>query len=145
MDSKITYDFASTRRLMLALNRARKILTAEVNDALRQFGVDARQMRILLELAHERANSPGALAKLLDIDTGQMTRVLDGLEKKELLRRYRHPDDRRALRLALTEPGREMAERGAPILMMVENRRLALLSDTESNALSRLLKKLLDE
>jgi DNA-binding MarR family transcriptional regulator len=145
MDSKITYDFASTRRLILALNRARKILTAEVNDALRQFGVDARQMRILLELAHERANSPGALAKLLDIDTGQMTRVLDGLEKKELLRRYRRLDDRRALRLALTEPGRGMAERGAPILMMVENRRLALLSDMESNALSRLVKKMLDQ
>jgi DNA-binding MarR family transcriptional regulator len=145
MDSKITYDFASTRRLMLALNRARKSLTAEVNDALRQFGVDARQMRIMLELAHERANSPGALAKLLDIDTGQMTRVLDGLEKKELLRRYRRLDDRRALRLALTELGREMAERGAPILMMVENRRLALLSDMESNALSRLVKKLLDQ
>ncbi|MGF6780316.1 MarR family winged helix-turn-helix transcriptional regulator [Paraburkholderia sp. GAS334] len=145
MDSKITYDFASTRRLILALNRARKILTAEINDALRQFGVDAKQMRILLELAHERANSPGALAKLLDIDTGQMTRALDGLEKKELLRRYRRLDDRRALRLALTGPGREMAVHGAPILMMVENRRLALLSDTESNALSRLLKKLLDQ
>jgi DNA-binding MarR family transcriptional regulator len=145
MNSKITYDCASTRRLMLALNRARKILAAEANDALRQFGVDAKQMRILVELAHERASSPGVLAKLLDIDTGQMTRTLDGLEKKELLRRYRRLDDRRALRLALTEPGREMAERGAPILMMVENRRLALLSDMESNALSRLVKKMLDQ
>jgi DNA-binding MarR family transcriptional regulator len=145
MNSKITYDCASTRRLMLALNRARKILAAEANDALRQSGVDAKQMRILVELAHERASSPGVLAKLLDIDTGQMTRTLDGLEKKELLRRYRRLDDRRALRLALTEPGREMAQRGAPILMMVANRRLALLSVTESNALTCLVKKLLDQ
>jgi hypothetical protein len=35
-------------------------------------------MRIPLELADERGNSPGALAKLLVIDAGQITRALDG-------------------------------------------------------------------
>jgi DNA-binding MarR family transcriptional regulator len=144
MDGKITYDFASTLRLMLALNRARKLLTAEFDDALRQFGVNAQQMRILLGLADERANSPGALAKLLAIDAGHISRVLDGIEKKGLLRRCRSLDDRRAVKVALTEQGRAIAERGAPIPMMVANRRLALLTDTESNALRRLLKKLSD-
>ena len=45
--------------------------------------------------------SPGELARAADLNPGAMTRVLDQLESKGLLRRTADPDDRRALRIEL--------------------------------------------
>ena len=45
--------------------------------------------------------SPGELARAADLNPGAMTRVLDQLEGKGLLRRTADPDDRRALRIEL--------------------------------------------
>ncbi len=46
-------------------------------------------------------SSPGELARAADLNPGAMTRVLDQLEGKGLLRRTADPDDRRALRIEL--------------------------------------------
>lgn len=45
------------------------------------------------------------LARAVELDGGAMTRQLDQLERKGLLRRTRHEHDRRALRIELTEAG----------------------------------------
>ena len=45
--------------------------------------------------------SPCELARAADLNPGAMTRVLDQLESKGLLRRTADPDDRRALRIEL--------------------------------------------
>ena len=50
--------------------------------------------------------SPGELARAAELNPGAMTRVLDQLEGKGLLRRTADPDDRRALRITL-EPRAE--------------------------------------
>ena len=50
----------------------------------------------------------GELAQAIDLDAGAMTRQLDQLEKKGLLRRVRHEQDRRALRIEVTPAGLEL-------------------------------------
>ena len=45
------------------------------------------------------------LARSVELDGGAMTRQLDQLEKKGFLRRCPHEQDRRALRIELTEAG----------------------------------------
>ena len=45
------------------------------------------------------------LARAVELDGGAMTRQLDQLERKGLLRRTRHAHDRRALRIELTDAG----------------------------------------
>ena len=49
------------------------------------------------------------LAQYLEMDRSYMTRVLNGLEKKGLLRREPAPDDARKKRLYLTEAGEKEA------------------------------------
>lgn len=68
LDAKTPHEFALTRCLLLALNRAHDTLAADVEHGLMQFGVNALQLQIPFEFAHERANSPRALVKRL-IDT----------------------------------------------------------------------------
>ena len=48
------------------------------------------------------------LARSVDLDGGAMTRQLDQLERKGYLRRTPHAQDRRALRIELTDAGRTL-------------------------------------
>jgi DNA-binding MarR family transcriptional regulator len=51
------------------------------------------------------ASSPGELARLWQVTPAVITGVIDRLERRELVRREPDPDDRRRLRLALTDTG----------------------------------------
>jgi len=48
------------------------------------------------------------LARVADVDTGAMTRMLDRLELKGLVRRTPCPKDRRVMKLELTPEGRQL-------------------------------------
>jgi DNA-binding MarR family transcriptional regulator len=53
-------------------------------------------------------NTAAELARVACVDTGAMTRMLDRLEKKGLVRRARCPKDRRVVRRELTDEGRRL-------------------------------------
>jgi DNA-binding MarR family transcriptional regulator len=50
----------------------------------------------------------GGLARALDVRLSTMTGIVDQLEKKELVQRIDHPDDRRSLKVELTPRGRAL-------------------------------------
>jgi DNA-binding MarR family transcriptional regulator/GNAT superfamily N-acetyltransferase len=63
------------------------------------------EVRLLYELAHAHRPTAGALAETLAIDAGQLSRLLDGLRRRGLLRATTGVD-RRTRPLALTPKGR---------------------------------------
>jgi len=72
-------------------------------------GLTASQWRPIAMLYRGDADTPAELARLNGVDTGAMTRTLDRLEAKGLLRRQRCCEDRRVVKLALTEEGEAKA------------------------------------
>jgi DNA-binding MarR family transcriptional regulator len=102
-------------------------------------------MGILLSLTLGLATTPFELSKVLGIDTGLMTRMLDKLEAKELLQRSRSLEDRRVVNLALTEKGEEVAAQIPEIAPDVLNAHLKNFNKAEFEELRRLLHKFLDE
>lgn len=82
-------------------------LRTYVDARLREHGASVARLRAMRMLAA----SPEPLrmrdlGELLGIAARTTTSVVDGLERDGLVQRIRHPDDRRAFLLALTEPGR---------------------------------------
>lgn len=63
------------------------------------------QFHVLKRLATAGPMTATELARSVDLDGGAMTRQLDQLEAKGYLRRQPHEQDRRALRIDLTEAG----------------------------------------
>ena len=63
------------------------------------------QFHVLKQLAYFGHMTATELARSVDVDGGAMTRQLDQLEAKGYLRRQPHEQDRRALRIELTEAG----------------------------------------
>lgn len=126
------------------LNKARNLLVMELDDALKGLGISAQQMGILLALARGAAATPFELTTLLGIDSGSMTRMLDKLEKKQLLVRRRNQDDRRVINLVLTAQGLAVAEQIPDIAPEVLNARLHAFSKEEFREFLRLLQKFVE-
>lgn len=60
---------------------------------------------VTLKRLAEGPASAGELARVAEINPGAMTRLLDQLEKRDIVRRLADPSDRRALKVELTEAG----------------------------------------
>jgi len=84
------------------------------------------------------------LSKVISYDAGAMTRMLDRLEAKGLIRRTRSSQDRRLMNLELTEEGRAAYPRMREISMAVANRFLRGFTKAEARQLEGFLNRMLD-
>ncbi|WP_168793875.1 MarR family winged helix-turn-helix transcriptional regulator [Paraburkholderia aromaticivorans] len=138
-------NFSLTLSVGFSINKARNLLITEMDAALKDLDITSQQMGILLSMRRGVATTPFELSRLLGIDTGLMTRMLDKLEIKGLLERSRSIEDRRVVNLKLTEEGEAVAVRLPEIAPVVLNRRLKKFTKTEFEELRRLLNKFLAE
>jgi DNA-binding MarR family transcriptional regulator len=136
-------NFTLTQSVGFSITKARNLLITEMDAALKELGITSQQMGILLSLARGLATTPFELSRLLGIDTGLMTRMLDKLETKGLLERSRSVEDRRVVNLTLTTEGEAVAAHIPAIAPVVLNRRLRKFTKTEFDELRRLLNKFL--
>lgn len=134
-------NFDVTQSVGFAITKARNVLTAKFDVALKGFDITGPQMGIVLSLVRGNASTPFELSKFLSIDTGLMTRMLDKLEKAGLLERTRSQEDRRVVLLNLTEKGLEVADHIMEVAPDVLNERLKHFTKAEFEEFRRLLEK----
>ncbi|MBB3259281.1 DNA-binding MarR family transcriptional regulator [Paraburkholderia bannensis] len=145
MDHYTPRNFMLTESVGFRIVKARNLVVAEMDAALKDLDITGQQMGILLSLEQGVATTPFELSKLLGIDTGLMTRMLDKLETKGLLERSRDADDRRVVNLHLTAKGLETAEQIPEVAPQVLNARLRKFTKAEFAELNRLLRKFTDD
>jgi DNA-binding MarR family transcriptional regulator len=142
MDHYTTRNFTVTESVGFMLTKARNLIVAEMDAALKDLDITSQQMGILMSIQNGLAATPFELSKLLGIDTGLMTRTLDKLEEgKGLLERSRSADDRRVINLSLTKKGEEVTAQIPEIAPHVLNARLRKFTKAEFVELRRLLSK----
>jgi len=83
------------------------------------------------------------LARDLGIDPAAVTRALDRLEAKGMLRRERSTTDRRVVQLALTDAGRDVASQVPQAMASVLNAHLGGFSHDECRLLIDMLRRML--
>lgn len=106
-------------------------------------GLTAMQWRPIAILARGIVDTPAGLARILGVDTGAITRTLDRLEGKGLLRRARCTEDRRVVHVELTELGQEKAKAIPANIARVLNHHLRGFSSNEVAQLHHLLGRML--
>ncbi|MEX3967560.1 MarR family winged helix-turn-helix transcriptional regulator [Paraburkholderia sp. EG286B] len=137
--------FSAVQNIGHQLARAGNLVTAEMDLALKDLRITSRQLGILLAMQHRSAATPVELAKMLSIDAGLMTRMLDKLEANDLLKRSRSTCDRRRVNLVLTERGHEVAAAVPEYAPKMLNGRLKRFTNAEFEELGRLLQKFIGE
>ena len=123
----------------------RQILTMvaqEVEQQLAHTDLTNAQWLPLFKLYNKQASTVAELARECRLDTGATTRLLDRLEAKGLCRRERCADDRRVVRIALTEDGKKAASEIPQVLCGVQNAHLAGFSTEEFETLKSYLRRI---
>lgn len=98
--------------------RAHQIFVARVEATLKPLGVTFARYEVLMLLWFSKRGSlpMKVIGSRLQVHPTSVTNAVDRLEDAGLVTRSAHPDDRRALIVALTPAGRELAERATKAL-----------------------------
>jgi DNA-binding MarR family transcriptional regulator len=92
-----------TLTLAFLVHDATRLIRRDFRRRVAALGLTAMQWRALAQLERNEGASQAALAELLEVQPISLARVIDKLEAAEWVERRRDPNDRRVLRIYLTE------------------------------------------
>jgi MarR family transcriptional regulator, 2-MHQ and catechol-resistance regulon repressor len=135
---------ATVRALNAFINLARAwdSVAARLNAKIEAQGLTAAQFGVLEAIFHLGPMCQKALGEKLLRSGGDVTVVINNLEKRGWVRRERQADDRRMVQIQLTAEGRELIERIFPQHAQDIATELSVLRPEEQEELRRICRKL---
>jgi MarR family transcriptional regulator, 2-MHQ and catechol-resistance regulon repressor len=126
----------------IKVQRASSSLMLATARELRKVDLTASQFGVLEALFHLGSMHQNMLCRKMLVSGGNMTVVIDNLEKRGLIERLTDEEDRRCVRVALTVQGRAFIEDYFPKHATVIANMLSPLQPKEHQQLGKLLRKL---
>ena len=126
----------------IKLIRAADTLSSGISISLTNAGLTESQFNVLDALYHLGPLTQKQLGKKLLKSGGNITMVIDNLEKRNLVKRRRGERDRRVFFVDLTLRGKREVENILPEQVSRIKNEMSNLSKGEQNELQRLCKKL---
>ena len=144
MGTRFNGDAREVRALNAYINlmRASESVAAPLTRRLAEIGLTISQFGALEALLHLGPLNPCELGRKLLKSGGNMTMVIDNLEKRGLAERVRDPEDRRYLTVHLTRDGRKLIESVFPDHVREIQERMGALTAAELDQLRTLCRKL---
>jgi DNA-binding MarR family transcriptional regulator len=127
----------SIRKLM----QAGEFYTKELN---KKYQVSAPQLNCLLSLYEKGPLPPSQIAKYIMVKSSTVTGIVDRLEQKGLVKRFRNSPDRRIITIELTDSGKNLAKNAPPPIQQKIIDGLKKLSKDELDQIILPLTKLTD-
>jgi len=126
----------------IKLTRATETLLARLAQRGTMGDLTVSQFGVLEALYHLGPMCQTALGSKLLKSSGNITMVIDNLEKRGLVRRVRDSEDRRFIKVVLTQAGKELIARLFPQHLAAIKEELSVLSPEEQETLGLLCRKL---
>jgi MarR family 2-MHQ and catechol resistance regulon transcriptional repressor len=124
----------------IKLIRSVESLNSILNLSLSKEGLTESQFGVLEALFHLGPMSQKNLGNKLLKSGGNITLVIDNLEKRGLVIRRRGVVDRRYFNIQLTDRGRKLIESVFPKQLKIITEEMEILTETEQFALQRMCK-----
>ena len=134
-----TYTVTETASDMI--QRVSRLMRHQASAHFRRQGIDVspEQWRLLLQLAEHQPQSQGQLADPVLNDYPNITRLIDGLERRGLVARESDPRDRRSVLVSLTEAGKSLLDQWLPDVIEEKAKCFDGLTERDVAALRRIL------
>ena len=134
--------FSSSDSVGFLMKRLMQSMVTDIDRQLETHGLTHAQWTPLYLLRQGRVNTLAELSRELQLDAGAMTRTLDRLEAKGLVKRERSTQDRRVVHLALTDEGLAASAHVPQVLCETLNAFLAGFSHDEWQSLLDFLRRM---
>jgi MarR family 2-MHQ and catechol resistance regulon transcriptional repressor len=122
----------------IKLTRGVGSLSARLSNSGTMGDLTPRQFGVLESLYHLGPMRQGKISAKLLKSGGNITLVVDNLEKRGLVQRERDPGDRRAVVVSLTEAGQKLIGRLFPDHVAAIVKEMSILTEEERATLGRL-------
>jgi len=132
----------TTLNTFIKLMRATESLNQRLIRHLSEADLTISQFGILEALLHLGPQNQKELGQKLLKSGGNITLVIDNLEKSGYVTRKKNPEDRRALIVDLTVQGKSYIEDFFPKHLAKITEEFSVLNDTEKKELGRICKKI---
>jgi MarR family 2-MHQ and catechol resistance regulon transcriptional repressor len=126
----------------IKLSRASGTLDARLATNLARLGLTTGQLGVMEALMHLGPLSQRELGRKLLRSGGNITTVIDNLERRKLVARKRNREDRRVVTVDLTSVGRRLIEKVFPVHARAVAQAMEALTAAEQEELGRLCRKL---
>ncbi|HUO43509.1 MAG TPA: MarR family transcriptional regulator [Burkholderiales bacterium] len=126
------------------ISRVRNVLFDRLDHALEPFELTTPQYVVIVLLANGIASKASDICRTVAHDPGAMTRVIDRLEERKLVRRVPDPADRRALKLELTPEGRALYPKVIAVAVGMINDLLEGFTKAEVRQMEDFMKRILE-
>jgi len=128
--------------LYIALSRASQWVNAHADRDIRRHGLNRTEFGVLELLYHKGAQPIQQIGSKVLMSSGNITYVVDKLEKKHFVTRRASTEDRRLIYAEITDAGKRFIEEVFPQHAEVIGSAIAGLTAEERRMASQLLKKL---
>ena len=142
MNKRSNSNYIKALDTYVKLMRATESVTARAHRQLSAQGLTFSQFGVLEALYHLGPMSQGEIGQKILRSSGNMTMVIDNLEKRNLVKRERNREDRRFYIIHLTAGGKKLFSSIFPSHAARIFRELDVLTPAEQQTLGRLCKKL---
>lgn len=136
---------AGFEHLMLPwIGKTMKHIDLYINARLSEKGVNlSRQQVVLMKILNEDGPLPqNNLAFLTDRDKTSLTRLVNGMEKKNLVARTTSPEDKRVNLVHITKKGEKVLNETAPALLAIASEMESGISAEEVETVIRVMGKI---
>ena len=140
---------------MKPLDRRAADMQDVVRDILKQFQsvnaaaangphveLNMQELRVVEFLGNEGPRMMRELAEHLTVAVNSMTSIVDNLERKQLVRRQRSEEDRRVIRVELTDAGRDIHQSLVEVNLRLFRSMLGVLTEDEQEIFMVLFRKI---
>ena len=119
-----------------------QIIKNHVEKLLGPFDLTGEQFHLLKNTDTETGQSQNELCRLVDKSPANLTRILDRLEKKELIIRNDNPEDRRSYLVFQTPAGDALVTRVSSLFLNLSEEIEKGISDQEKDTFQKVLGKI---
>ncbi|SFW69833.1 MarR family winged helix-turn-helix transcriptional regulator [Amycolatopsis australiensis] len=127
--------------LGMLLYRAHRLARAKSNEAARPAGIELQHAGVLSAVRTGGVRSQRELGAALGVDKSTLVRIVDDLERRNLVRRQRSRHDRRAYEIVLTEDGERRLDEANGLFADAMSGLLKVFDDEERHRLHELLSR----
>lgn len=124
------------------IGRTSRIAHRYMGNQLEAFGLTKGQPRILHLLKKHPNLTQKELLALMDIRPATLTRMLQRMEKNQLITRTPSKKDQRVMTITITERGLEAQESAERVFHEIEEEFTALMTEEEKEVLRRVFNKI---
>lgn len=141
--SEAGIDYLMNGGLGHLVNAARNAIFAKLEVELAPLELTSAQFIVVIGAMRGRARTVNEFCLFAGADAGSMSRLLDRLEAKGIVRRTRGDADRRQVQVELTEKGHALSPQIMPALARVYQQFLHGFSQDDAVQLQSLLQRVL--